>query len=138
MPPLRCGDIVRMKPNDKKKEWQKACVEGKTNIRSYMVKTENGGSYRRNRAHLRRINKNFSTPIQVEHPDTVFEHESQNNCPKDQEPQIMSTAPDSHPDPDLNRTSDTIRDHLQSNMHQKPSRTTIKPARFRDPDFVYD
>ena len=60
---------MRVKPNDKKKQWQKACVEGQTNIRSYMVKTENGGSYRRHRAHLRRTNENFSTPLQVEPPD---------------------------------------------------------------------
>ena len=57
-----------MKPNDKKKEWQKACIEGQTNIRSYMIKTENGGSYRSNRAHFRRTNENFSTRSRLGSP----------------------------------------------------------------------
>ena len=54
---LRPGDVVRIQPQKTqfgKKEWTKARVEGKVDIRSYQVRTEDGRAYRRNRRHLRR------------------------------------------------------------------------------------
>ena len=52
------GDLVRIQPQPsklrKRKEWTLARVEGKVNIRSYQVRTEDGRVYRRNRRHLRR------------------------------------------------------------------------------------
>lgn len=51
------GDIVRLQPSTsqygKKKDWTQARVEGKVDIRSYQVRTEDGRVYRRNRRHLR-------------------------------------------------------------------------------------
>ena len=50
------GDIVRLQPKSgigKNKEWLQAKVEGKVDIRSYQVRTEDGRVYRRNRRHLR-------------------------------------------------------------------------------------
>ena len=38
----------------KKTDWTQARVEGKVDIRSYQVRTEDGRVYRRNRRHLRR------------------------------------------------------------------------------------
>ena len=61
---LRPGDIVRIQPQKsqfgKKKEWTRARVEGKVDIRSYQVRTEDGRSYRRNRRHLRRTRETMS------------------------------------------------------------------------------
>ena len=54
---LRPGDVVRIQPQKTqfgKKEWTQARVEGKVDIRSYQVRTEDGRAYRRNRRHLRR------------------------------------------------------------------------------------
>ncbi len=54
---LRPGDTVRLQPTrslGKSKEWLQAKVEGKVDIRSYQVRTEDGRVYRRNRRHLRR------------------------------------------------------------------------------------
>ena len=52
------GDLVRIQPQPsklrKRKEWTLARVEGKVDIRSYQVRTEDGRVYRRNRRHLRR------------------------------------------------------------------------------------
>ena len=52
------GDLVRIQPQPskirKRKEWTLASVEGKVDIRSYQVRTEDGRVYRRNRRHLRR------------------------------------------------------------------------------------
>ena len=51
------GDLVRIRPQPsklrKRKEWTLARVEGKVDIRSYQVRTEDGRVYRRNRRHLR-------------------------------------------------------------------------------------
>ena len=51
------GDLVRIQPQPsklrKRKEWTLARVEGKVDIRSYQVRTEDGRVYRRNRHHLR-------------------------------------------------------------------------------------
>lgn len=46
------GDVVRIKPFRNGKEWTKAKVDDKCNIRSYNVTTEDGRTYRRNRRHL--------------------------------------------------------------------------------------
>ena len=50
-------DIVRLQPSTsqigKKKDRTQARVEGKVDIRSYQVRTEDGRVYRRNRRHLR-------------------------------------------------------------------------------------
>ena len=54
---LRPGDIVWLQPSTsqigKKKDWTQARVEGKVDIRSYQVRTEDARVYRRNRRHLR-------------------------------------------------------------------------------------
>ena len=55
---LRPGDTVRLQPQKskfgKKTDWTQARVEGKVDIRSYQVRTEDGRVYRRNRRHPRR------------------------------------------------------------------------------------
>ena len=52
------GDLVRIRPQQSKlrkiKDWTLARVEGKVDVRSYQVRTEDGPVYRRNRRHLRR------------------------------------------------------------------------------------
>ena len=52
------GDTVRLQPQKskfgKKTDWTQARVEGKVDIRSYQVRTEDGRLYKRNRRHLRR------------------------------------------------------------------------------------
>lgn len=52
---LNVGDNVRVKPLHNAKPntpWVKATVQGKVDIRSYQVRTEDGRVYRRNRRHL--------------------------------------------------------------------------------------
>ncbi|CAG2187168.1 unnamed protein product [Mytilus edulis] len=44
--------VMRIKPFKNGKEWTKAKVDEKCNIRSYNVTTEDGSTYRRNRRHL--------------------------------------------------------------------------------------
>ena len=56
---LEKGDIVRNRPQGRDNEWKKGIVEEKVNIKSYNVKTEDGGIYRRNRRHLRSSKEQF-------------------------------------------------------------------------------
>ena len=43
---LEKGDIARIRPQGRDNEWKKGIVEEKVNIKSYNVKTEDGGIYR--------------------------------------------------------------------------------------------
>ena len=52
-PPLRKGEIVRVKPTDRSGRWFKARVEHQVDVRSYEVRTEDEKIFRRNRRHLR-------------------------------------------------------------------------------------
>ena len=50
---LHIGDVVRMKPNNNFAR-RKATVTQRLDDRSYMVETPEGGTFRRNRFHLRK------------------------------------------------------------------------------------
>ena len=67
LPPLKKGDIVRMKPRVAGKEWKKACVLKQVNIRSYRVQTEDRAEYVRNRKHLRLSKDPFALAEHVPH-----------------------------------------------------------------------
>jgi hypothetical protein len=55
LPALKCGDVVRVKPQEKgRKSWFRATVVKRCGERSYMVKTFSGKLLRRNRVHLRK------------------------------------------------------------------------------------
>jgi hypothetical protein len=60
--PLKDGETVRMKPthNSRNKQWTKAKVKEKVDIRSYNVITEDGREYRRNRKHLKSTQEAFT------------------------------------------------------------------------------
>ena len=58
---LCTGDVVRIKPTCLgQHEWRKAIVRSYHNDKSYLVETEDGGTYRRNRVHLRKSQEPFS------------------------------------------------------------------------------
>ena len=68
---LNPRDTVRIQPQKsrfKKKDWTRATVEGKVNIRSYQVRTEDGRAYRRNRRHLRRTQET----VQKDNPEATY------------------------------------------------------------------
>ena len=57
---LKPGDVVRIKMQDKDKEWVKAKVTEKVDSRSYAVRTEDGMLYRRNRRHAMETKEEFN------------------------------------------------------------------------------
>ena len=70
LPKLQIGDVVRMKPiNNFERVWRKATVTQKLDDRSYRVETPEGGTYRRNRFHLRKTGEPRTPP----HPDMPVE-----------------------------------------------------------------
>ena len=60
LPRLKRGDVVRIQPAKYKKIWQKAVVEREVANRSYLVITETGQRFRRNRAHLRKTEEQYT------------------------------------------------------------------------------
>ena len=70
LPTLSEGDVVRMEPFKLgAKLWPKAQVTAKLDERSYMVETENGIVYRRNRQHLKKTSASPIQPIQSDPVD---------------------------------------------------------------------
>ena len=69
LPPLKKGDVVRMKPfHLGSKEWKKGMIASKLDERSYKVETHDGDTYRRNRYYLW-LTKENSDPKEA--PDTT-------------------------------------------------------------------
>ena len=54
LPALEVGDAVRMTPEKGKKTGEKGKVKAIASPRSYIVTTDAGGNYRRNRRHVRK------------------------------------------------------------------------------------
>ena len=82
--PLNEGDIVRMKPfklGDKC--WQKATVTERLDERSYTVETLSGGTYRRNRYHLKKTKE----------PPPIQELQQLERPPVDMKPQPATSVP---------------------------------------------
>ena len=77
LPQLKKGDVVRVHPlpTDRQGRWFKAKFERKVDIRSYVVRTEAGQLYRRNRKHLRKTKEPFDSSIIGEdhNPEDVSE-----------------------------------------------------------------
>ena len=74
---LRPGDVVRIKIQDKDKEWVKAKVAEKVNPRSYKARTEDGMSYRRNRRHVMETKQKFNDKLN-EYPTSKKDTGSKN------------------------------------------------------------
>jgi hypothetical protein len=80
LPALQKGDVVRMKPHQLgQKEWKKAIILEKLDERSYEVEADEGGTYRRNRVHLK---KTMESPCQ-----------EKNTCPNDLPIKTTDTSP---------------------------------------------
>ena len=86
---LRPGDIVRIQPKKsqvgKQKDWARAKVDGKVDIRSYQVRTEDGRIYRRNRRHLRRTQE-----VVCNREDDVLPPPRESSC--DEQPLVQPGA----------------------------------------------
>ena len=62
---LHKGDAVVMLPSPQARKWQKAQVKDQADVRSYAVRTEDGGVFWRNRRHL----KKYDSPPAINAPE---------------------------------------------------------------------
>ena len=60
LPELASGEVVRVQPQQKGLDWKKARVIKCLGNRSYLVETEGGDKYRRNRKQLRAVKEDFT------------------------------------------------------------------------------
>jgi hypothetical protein len=74
------GDTVRIRPSGNKQNWTKAKVNGKLNIRSYQVTTEDGRTYRRNRKHLRVSHEPYEECLTSPSIDHKSDEDHTENC----------------------------------------------------------
>ena len=83
---LEEGDVVRMKPSrEGQHKWKKATVMSQYGKRSYLVKTADGGKYRRNRVHLK---KSKESPMDDDDDIAPMTHEEPD------EPQLFEETQD--------------------------------------------
>ena len=69
--PLNVKDPVYLQSNNK---WQPGTIVDVADTpRSYIVKTQDGGTYRRNRRFIRKDAENKTTPVQAPEPPTAAE-----------------------------------------------------------------
>ena len=96
LPPLARGDVVRMK-KDPKAEWKPAIVIAKHDTpRSYVVKTEDGAEYRRNRKHLMKTREEHPVPpLDMEEPVATPTQEPAAREPPDKVTPPSSDMPNS-------------------------------------------
>ena len=96
LPELEIGQPVRMQPILKGAKWEKAVTVQQVGNRSYLVETENGKRYRRNRRFLRTTDENISdTPTsedQVAKPQENTESDEIDTT--DPQDAVIQPAPD--------------------------------------------
>ena len=142
------GDLVRIQPQPsklrKRKEWTLARVEGKVDIRSYQVRTEDGWVYRRNRRHLTRETTGDSRSEMVLPPrPKPSSHDSPDKLPV---PLATPGTSESHDQPHAApvqkppaKPSEPSAQNMQNKQDTSPPVTTTRsgrvvrpPARFAD------
>ena len=74
---LKPGDVVRVKIQDKDKEWVKAKVVDKADSRSYKARAADGMLYRRNRRHIMEAKEKFNENLN-EYPTSKKDTGSKN------------------------------------------------------------
>ena len=113
-PQLEIGQTVRAQIQDG--NWKKAEVEKCLPFRSYVIRTEDGTTYRRNRRHVR---ISTESPIVFMYPDD--------------EPVIAATpAAETAKRPTAVSTSDHGSARLDPPLKTRSGREIRKPARYRD------
>ena len=112
--PLKRGDIVRVHPlpTDKQGRWFKAKVERKADIRSYIVRTERGQEYRRNRKHLCVTKETFEDSV-------IGEDYTQDRPAEGEEHVERATENNANQTANTGKTGTNSRDNVTKNKWQR-------------------
>ena len=85
---LKKGDVVRMKPTRAgQHQWKKATVTSSYGNRSYLVETEDGGKYRRNRVHLRKSEETAYTDDDIDPTSPPNDEQPESEPPTSEVPE---------------------------------------------------
>ena len=117
LPELQIGDTVRLQPVDPKAPWEKGSCVAKVGPCSYLIETDNGNLYRRNRKFIRPDpSQGYQQPIITDSSSTK------------QSSPLQQTA-DVHPEP-------TAKEERKSQQPQtlvtRSGRVSVRPLRFAD------
>ena len=141
---LKEGDLVRIKPlklAEKRKPWLQAKVEGKVDIRSYQVRTEDGRVYRRNRQHLRhsREQPEESTTAFDFQPPFIETSATRDSVEQSSQGHVVSQPPSDQPQPEVEGDSaeqqtsmKTTPVMLDGQQRTRSGRVVRKPCRYQD------
>lgn len=123
LPKLEIGDVVRMKPiSNYDRVWRKATVAQKVHDRSYVVETPEGGTYRRNRYHLRKTGES-APPRPVDPIAVTPEEKTVGLTPQHEDQPATSSSSPATPTPTV---------PAQVETHTRPTRDRRPPSYFKD------
>lgn len=117
--PLKIGDKVFMKKESASKIWQPAVVTKEVKDRSAIVTTSNGGSYRRNTIHLKKVPS--SSPL----ASSMINNSTDNISNNDHSEQLVTDSSSTGVSQDLPRTEPEV-------ISSRPTRHRRQPVRFDD------
>lgn len=139
--PLTLGDTVRMQPiENNKKEWKQATVSQQLNSRSFIVTTENGKCYKRNRRFLRKSVASthsipaITTPVESRQQPTVDTQISASEpVPSPTTPTAVSvTTPRPPPTTDTAVATPPASPAMATPKRTRYGRSIRLPPRYRD------
>jgi hypothetical protein len=135
LPDLTIGQSIRLQSDIPKQPWRKATCLQKVGPRSYLVETENGQKYRRNRKFLRNTNEPEITSPPV-HPDQDMAAESARETIESsrQSTMTVSTTPETtKTSGDAKSTSKiSTPDATSRAVSTRTRRNILKPAKYQD------
>ena len=133
LPELIIGEPVRLQPDLPKQPWRKATCLGQIGPRSYLVQTEEGQKYRRNRKFLRTTSEAVSAPLPTS-AAPVAQHRRDSTPGNEQSRRELAEEPqdttrtDSQHDESNNTTS--VDDKAVRSTRTR--RNIQKPAKYKD------
>ena len=128
LPELQVGEPVRLQPVNPKAPWEKGSCVAKVGPRSFLIETENGNLYRRNRKFIRQDPSqeqarptvtNSSSTSQPSISDSVSTH-----------PSLTQTQGISHSDPTT--ADERWIPQPQQAVVTRSGRTSVRPSKFKD------
>ena len=138
LPELHVGEPVRLQPVNPRAPWEKGSCVAKTESRSYLIETEGGNLYRRNRKSIRQDpsqelapsdSSGTNLPSHVESP-TESLPDAKADSPSKQAPTMRQTHERHQSQP--NAVEETVTSQQQQAVVTRSGTTSVRPSRFDD------
>ena len=138
LPELHVGEPVRLQPVNPKPPREKGSCVAKIGPRSFLIETESGNLYRRNRKFIRQDprqeqassdSSGTNLPSQAESP-TQSLPDAKEDSPSKQAPTIRQTR-ESH-QPKSTAVEEIVTSQPQQAVATRSGRTSVRPSRFDD------